>query len=88
MGTLNFFHAAGHEQHGLSGRATVFNVTNTVNALLAKGLLTTTPAVTLVRHGAEPDAAVEHQRQHPHLERVKAVRSFVRNSLVDINFGR
>jgi hypothetical protein len=56
VGTLNFFHASGHEQHAGGGHRTVFNVTNQVKALKAKGVLTATPSVTLVRRG-DPESA-------------------------------
>ena len=49
VGTLNFFNAAGHEDHAAAGHNTTFNVTDTVKAL--QGKLTATPKVTLVRIG-------------------------------------
>ena len=51
VGTLNFFNAAGHEDHGAAGHKTTFNVTDTVKALQAKSLLTAKPTVTLLRRG-------------------------------------
>jgi len=51
MGTLHFFGAAGHEQHGPSSHRIVMNVTTKIRRLLANRALTATPAVTLVRHG-------------------------------------
>jgi tyrosinase len=62
-GTLHFFGAAGHEQHEASAHRTAFNVTGTANALKAKGLLTATPTVTLVRQGTEPENAKPVVRQ-------------------------
>jgi hypothetical protein len=51
MGTLHFFGAAGHEQHGPSSHRIVMNITSKVRKLLASRALTATPTVTLVRHG-------------------------------------
>ncbi len=51
MGTLHFFGAAGHEQHGASGHRVVMNVTNKVRRLLANRALSASPSVTLIRHG-------------------------------------
>jgi hypothetical protein len=56
MGTLHFFGAAGHEQHGPSSHRIVMNITNKARRLLANRALTGTPTVTLIRHGeAESD---------------------------------
>jgi tyrosinase len=51
VGTLNFFNAAGHEEHGAAGHKTTFNVTDTVKALQAKSQPSAKPSVTLVRRG-------------------------------------
>jgi tyrosinase len=51
VGTLHFFGAAGHEQHGPSSHRIVMNITNKVRRLLANRALTATPTVTLIRHG-------------------------------------
>lgn len=52
VGTLNFFGAAMHDQHGSgASHQTVFNVTDKVKALKAAGKLTAAPSVTLVRRG-------------------------------------
>jgi tyrosinase len=56
-GTLQFFGAAGHEQHRAAGHRTVFNVTDTVKALQAKGQLATDPSVTLIRQGGDVGGA-------------------------------
>lgn len=56
-GTLHFFGAAGHEDHQGDGHKTVFNVTDTVKYLQAKGQLTQAPTVTLIRQGGELGAA-------------------------------
>jgi tyrosinase len=52
MGTLHFFGAAGHEQHGPSSHRIVMNITLKVRRLLASKSLTATPTVTLIRHGS------------------------------------
>ena len=51
MGTLHFFGAAGHEQHGASGHRVVMNVTNRIRRLLANRGLSASPSATLIRHG-------------------------------------
>ena len=51
MGTLHFFGAAGHEQHGPSSHKIVMNVTTRIRRLLATRSLTAMPSVTLIRHG-------------------------------------
>jgi tyrosinase len=56
MGTLHFFGAAGHEQHGPSSHRIVMNVTAKIRRLLANRGLTATPTVTLVRHGEAESA--------------------------------
>lgn len=62
VGALNFFHAAGHADHG-GGHSTAFNVTETIMALQSKGQLTPYPTVTLQRVGSEPEGAKPMVRQ-------------------------
>jgi hypothetical protein len=57
VGTLHFFGAAGHDQHDPSSHRVVFNVTARVKALMAKGALTATPTVTLIRRGDAESAS-------------------------------
>lgn len=54
LGTIQFFGAAGHDDHGPSSHRLAFHVTDKVRALMGDKLLTGTPAITLVRHG-EPE---------------------------------
>jgi tyrosinase len=63
VGTLNFFHAAGHDQHSGGGHRTSFNATDTVKGLQAKSLLKPTPTVTLLRQGGDSKATKPVIRQ-------------------------